>query len=118
MRDFAAAALDGRQFSTEWGTLPTVGIRDLIELKKTQRLGDYPIISALTLRLLEEAKPSRATLAWAAANLFTLEAFFPFNEEYPARVETPPHHAPDSLLKVAGQPMDDVAASVLAAANE
>lgn len=36
---------------TEWGTIPTIGIELLIELKKTQRLEDYPIISKLAVAL-------------------------------------------------------------------
>jgi hypothetical protein len=77
---FAAALRASRQFSTDWGTLPTLGIRDLIELKKTQRLADYPIISALTLRLLDESAPSPEMLAWAARHLFTTETFFPSSQ--------------------------------------
>jgi hypothetical protein len=52
-RAFVAGRRDSRYFETDWGRLPTIGLRDLIELKKTQRLVDYPIVSALTLRLLE-----------------------------------------------------------------
>jgi hypothetical protein len=39
------AALDGSKLlETEWGVIPTIGIWDLVELKKTQRIEDYPII--------------------------------------------------------------------------
>lgn len=33
-RAFADALRDSRQFETDWGKLPTLGLRDLIELKK------------------------------------------------------------------------------------
>lgn len=118
VREFAAAARDSCRFETDWGSLPTVGIRDLIALKKTQRLADYPIISTLTLRLLEEAAPSRETLAWATANLFTLEAFLSFNEKYPAWVETRPANLPNALAQIAGRPSDEIPADILAAANQ
>ena len=78
---FGAALRVSRPFPTDWGMLPTVGIRDLIELKKTQRLADYPIISALTLRLLEESPPSLETLAWAACHLFTAGGVFFFQRK-------------------------------------
>lgn len=35
------------RIETEWGVLPVVGILDLVELKKTQRLEDYSVISRL-----------------------------------------------------------------------
>ena len=80
-RTFVAAQTDSRHFETEWGRLPTIGLRDLIELKKTQRLADYPIESALTLRLLEQSsRISSEVLSWAVINLFTAESFFFFNE--------------------------------------
>lgn len=118
-REFAAALRASRAFSTDWGTLPTIAIRDLIELKKTQRLADYPIISALTMRLLEEEIPtSPETLAWAATNLFTIEAFFSFNEKYPAWVQAAPAHVPRSLTQVSGQGANEIPAEIVAAAQQ
>ena len=114
---FAAALRERREFATDWGALPTVGIRDLIELKKTQRLADYPIVSALTLRLLEESAPSLETLAWAAGNLFTAEAFFSFNEKYPAWIELPPPDAPPSLTQIAGRGIEHVPDETIADAT-
>lgn len=99
---FSAARRASRRFGTDWGTLPTVGIRDLIELKKTQRLADYPVISALTLRLLEEATSPSDMLSWAARNLFTVETFFLFNEQHPGWAEMPPEGVPPPLAEVAG----------------
>lgn len=114
---FAAALRESRQFPTDWGTLPTVGIRDLIGLKKTQRLADYPIVSALSLRLLEESAPSAETIAWAARNLFTVETFFSFNERYPAWVESSPEDAPPSLAQVAGRALEDISDEIVAQAT-
>ena len=39
---FAAAATAARWMETEWGRLHIIDLRDLVELKKTQRLEDYP----------------------------------------------------------------------------
>lgn len=118
VQNFPQAALASRKFATDWGTLPTVGIRDLIELKKTQRLADYPIISALSLRLLEETSPSRETLAWAEANLFTLEAFLVFNERYPEWVKGPSAGRPSALTELAGRSAEEMPSETLALATQ
>lgn len=115
---FLSALRESRQFQTDWGTLPTVGIRDLVELKKTQRLADYPIVSALTLRLLEEISAPADILPWAARNLFTVETLFLFNEQHPAWVESPPEGAPAALAEVAGWPLEDIPDQVVAQATE
>jgi hypothetical protein len=115
-REFSAAFAECRHFPTEWGVLPTVGIPDLVELKKTQRLGDYPIISALTLRHLEErsAAVSGADLAWAAANLFTIDSFFAFSQAFPQWIHSAPPGTPPSLLATASRPLDEFPDEVLA----
>jgi hypothetical protein len=66
-----------RTFDTEWGALRTISIVDLVELKKTQRPRDYPVISRLALLLLEEAGTActEAQLRWALDNVFTLAEF-------------------------------------------
>ncbi len=115
---FSAARRASRHFQTDWGTLPTLGIRDLIELKKTQRLADYPIISTLTLRLLEEATSPAEMLSWAACNLFTVETFFLFNQQNPRWTEMPPEGMPPSLAAVAGWPVEDIPDQVVAEATE
>jgi len=74
VRDFSAAAAQSVVMDSEWGGLHTVGIKDLVELKKTQRLQDYPVISRLALRYLEERVPDQPDLSWALANVFTLDA--------------------------------------------
>jgi len=78
--DFPAAATQSVVMDSEWGGLRTIGIKDLIELKKTQRLQDYPVISKLVLRYLAERVLSlvgdslKTDLLWGLANLFTLDA--------------------------------------------
>jgi hypothetical protein len=74
---FAEARARARVFETEWGPLPTVAIVDLVELKKTQRPRDYPIISRLALARVEEegSALSDRDLLWAFDNVFTLSEF-------------------------------------------
>jgi hypothetical protein len=70
---FDAANARARYFETAWGRLPTVSIPDLVELKKTQRPRDYPIISRLSLlQLAEQTTPDDQTLRWVVDNVFTL----------------------------------------------
>jgi hypothetical protein len=71
---FAAALGRSRDIDTEWGCLHTVGIQELVELKKTQRPRDYPIISRLALVWFEEKAPhwSVDDLEWALSNIFSL----------------------------------------------
>jgi hypothetical protein len=106
--NFRQAQRDSRKFVTDWGKLWTIGLRDLIELKKTQRLADYPIVSSLTLRCLEESSPSPGDLAWAANNLFTVESFFSFNERFPAWVQSAPEEVPASLTRWAGRSFEEI----------
>lgn len=117
MRDFRSAQKDSRRFASDWGNLPTIGLRDLIELKKTQRLADYPIISALTLRWLEEELPSPQNLAWAGSNLFMVESFFSFNERFPAWVHSPPENIPGSLAAWAGRTFEEILEEIIADAT-
>jgi len=44
---FGAARRRARILGSPWGKLPVVAIRELVELKKTRRLGDYEVISKL-----------------------------------------------------------------------
>ena len=72
-RSFDEARADANDMDTPWGRIPTVGIKDLVEIKKTQRLGDYAVIGRLALRHLEGlAKPTAADFAWAVDNIYTL----------------------------------------------
>lgn len=72
--DFEHAREDSRIMSTSWGRLPTLGIPDLVEIKKTQRMGDYPVIGRLVLRRIEESpRPAPGVLRWALDNVYSLE---------------------------------------------
>ena len=73
---------------TEWGAVHTIGIKPLVELKKTQRLEDYPIISKLALAWFDqqEGEPSAADFIWALTNIFTLPELTLFFTENPAAV--------------------------------
>jgi hypothetical protein len=83
---FPKARQRARQFESQWGTLPTLGILDLVELKKTQRPRDYPIISRLVLAFMRE-KGTAASLqdkAWAVSNVFSLSEFTQLVREFPS----------------------------------
>ncbi len=74
---FADAFNRSRVFDTDWGRLPSVGIPDLVELKKTQRPRDYPIISRLVLALMREKGDAvnDSDRGWALDNMFSLPEF-------------------------------------------
>lgn len=105
---FDEAYRDSQRFETEWGNLAVIGMRDLIELKKTQRLADYPIVSTLTLRVLETSNISGETLNWAGSNLFTVESLFSFNELYPQWIQSPPRDLPGILVQYAGRAPEEI----------
>ncbi|HKY39854.1 MAG TPA: hypothetical protein VJN18_28150 [Polyangiaceae bacterium] len=71
---FSEAILRARRIATDHGLIPTVGIKDLVEIKKTQRASDYPIIGRLALaHLADSAVPDHAVeLRWALDNVFGL----------------------------------------------
>ncbi len=102
---FEAAQALANWMDTEWGRLLTLGVKDLVELKKTQRLEDYPIISRLAI--LWFAQPgnsySPADFAWAAANIFTLTDLRRFFLEHPLAVGALPALAPAALHDFAQQ---------------
>jgi hypothetical protein len=85
---FAAAAATARWMDSEWGAVHTIGIKPLVELKKTQRLEDYPVIGRLALAWLEqpEGSASDADLLWALQNIFTLPELLALFSEHPAAV--------------------------------
>lgn len=78
-----------RIFDTAWGQLRAVAIPDLVELKKTQRPHDYPIISRLALAFLREqaSVPGDATLRWIVDNVFTLAEFRELSQLAPAAIK-------------------------------
>ncbi len=71
---FVTAARRAVSMQTDWGLVPVLGLTDLVEIKKTQRLEDYAVISRLTLIALKTAilKPSRRNAVWAVRNVFSL----------------------------------------------
>ena len=72
--DFDAAVGAARVMDTSWGRIPTIGLKDLVAVKSTQRLGDYPIIGQLVLRYMEEReRPMVEDLQWALDNVYTIE---------------------------------------------
>jgi hypothetical protein len=83
---FAAAATTARRIETEWGAIQTIGIQPLVELKKTQRLEDYPIISKLALAWFGQpgCAGTDADFLWALQNIFTLPELALFFTEHPA----------------------------------
>jgi hypothetical protein len=82
---FGRARQQARTFETQWGTLCTVGIPDLVELKKTQRPRDYPIVGRLVLTFMRERRAtfSEQELRWAADNVFGLTEFRQLVDEFP-----------------------------------
>ncbi|HEU5074658.1 MAG TPA: hypothetical protein VFU02_10800 [Polyangiaceae bacterium] len=69
---FFEASTRAREFETDFGKLPTVGIKELVEIKKTQRPADYPIIGRLALAHLSDATTPQddAELRWALDHVF------------------------------------------------
>lgn len=71
---FSVSARRARRMTTPWGELPVVAIEDLVELKKTNRPGDYEVISRLVrIRLGELGSPNARRLSWAIRNTFRVE---------------------------------------------
>jgi hypothetical protein len=71
---FNEAMADANVMDTSWGRLPTVGIRALVAVKMTQRLGDYPVIGQLVLRYLEQQRRVRQKdCVWALEHVYTIE---------------------------------------------
>ena len=85
---FAVAKEKARWMQTEWGDVHTIGIRALVELKKTQRLEDYPIISRLALAWFEQPDCAKTEddFVWALGNIFTLPELTVFFTEHPEAV--------------------------------
>ena len=62
--DFEAAFKNASYEDTDWGTLPVMGIRELVELKKTRRLSDYTVISNLVKIEYERLRPYLTPNDW------------------------------------------------------
>jgi hypothetical protein len=86
VRSFESAVTSARWMETQWGKVHTIGLKDLVEIKKTQRLEDYPIISNLALAWFEqpECTGTTADFNWALEHIFTLTALRTFFEEHGA----------------------------------
>ena len=67
---FAEARKSARSFRCPWGTIPVVSIEDLVEMKRTQCLSDYDVISNLAQVRAEEVPGSLKILGWAATHSF------------------------------------------------
>lgn len=73
---FSASYKNVNFHKTEWGRLAVVGLRDLVQIKKTRRLADYPIISNL---VRQEYEKMRTTCVkgedwiWILTNSFETE---------------------------------------------
>ncbi|MEW6306993.1 MAG: hypothetical protein AB1705_26310 [Verrucomicrobiota bacterium] len=87
---FQQAQNEAKWMETEWGRLRTIGLKELVELKKTQRLEDYPVISNLVLAWFAEARSPKipSEYSWALQNIFTLTALRAFFEDQSDAVET------------------------------
>ncbi len=72
--------------ATEWGRIPVLSIPDLVEIKKTRRLGDYDVISALVrIRLVAAGRKVPASLlVWALRNSFVAEDLGDILARHPA----------------------------------
>ncbi len=101
--DAARAASNWKE--TDWGRVLTIGVKELVEIKKTQRLQDYPIISRLTLVWFEQpdASTTPADYRWAVENIFTLMEMRRLFEEHPAAASALPAASPTALRGFARQ---------------
>jgi hypothetical protein len=71
---FVQALRRAEKMATLWGELPVCAIEDLVELKKTNRPGDYEVISRLArIRLARNPTPEDALVVWAVGNAFRVE---------------------------------------------
>lgn len=96
---FEAARATANWMDTEWGRVLTIGVKELVELKKTQRLEDYPIISRLALAWFDQpgSTATPADYCWAVENIFTLAELRRLFEEHPAAASALPAAAPTAF---------------------
>ncbi len=101
---FEGAVASARWIDTDWGRLHLVGIKDLVELKKTQRLEDYPIISRLVLAFLRELRtPTADDLRWSLDNVFSLHEFVTLLSAHPDLTKVVREGVPESVTRAAVQ---------------
>jgi hypothetical protein len=87
--EFAASFRKVRWMESAWGRLPTVSLKDLVEIKKTQRIEDYPIISNLAVAWFEqpECVASSTEWEWACHNIFTIDRLRSLFEQQPGAID-------------------------------
>jgi len=70
--DFKSCFRRARHFDTDWGKIPVLHPHDLVEIKKTRRLIDYTVISAL-VRLTCRRTRSFEEWSWGLHHSFEAE---------------------------------------------
>jgi hypothetical protein len=82
---FSISQRRSMRMKTHWGILPVINIPDLIELKKTQRLEDYPVIGRLASRYCELTRKRLGAprTRWAVRHLFSLPELHDFFQMHP-----------------------------------
>ena len=105
VKAFDQALMASRTFDTPWGRLPTVGIPDLVELKKTQRPRDYPIISRLALAWSDERGRdySSKDAKWILDNMFSLPELIRLLADHPTISSSLPLETPDLIVQASVQ---------------
>ena len=119
---FALARAAANWMDTDWGRVLTIGVRDLVELKKTQRLEDYPVISRLALAWFRQPGSTAGPedYRWAIENVFTLVEMQRLFAEHPATATSLPAAAPAALrefarqVQVGSEPLEPAATEVTA----
>ena len=111
---YADSARRARRMTTPWGRIPVVAIEDLVELKKTNRPGDYEVISRLVrVRLGEPGEPAARLLSWAIRNTFRVEDLLAIGAAYGAGIRGggPPVRKLMRVLCRGGHPAESAVAS-------
>ncbi len=72
VESFESCLQRARFLDTDWGRLPVLHPRDLVLVKRTQRLSDYAVISAL-VRIECREVSSRTEWEWGLQNAFEAE---------------------------------------------
>ena len=102
---FAESIKNASWIETEWGPVHTIGVQDLVELKKTQRLEDYPIIRRLALAWLDQpgCKRTSQDFQWVVRNIFTVSELRTLFEDQPNVLELVKADLPLALCEFARQ---------------
>ncbi|MBN1270161.1 MAG: hypothetical protein JXB04_11270 [Kiritimatiellae bacterium] len=82
--DFDVCRSEAAVIETGWGRIPTMGIKHLVDLKATQRVEDYPVISRLVIRYMEDRPaPNEGDCRWAVRNVYTVNELAELLREVP-----------------------------------